>query len=171
MTITKPLEIKGEIKSFTQSGIAKCSPMKFETRIGELLFVLGYYSIQTTPYKGDWGADLLAIDPSGKKWVFQCKHYKKSIPVQAVDEAVRARYYYFKSESTAVITNSTFTTQAMEYAGKATVALIDKSGETGKSLKKMCDDANLKLDKVNDWIKKNGYDKRIFQVGSKPIKF
>ena len=152
-------------------GINNCSAKKFEKRFGELLFVLGYYAIQTTPDKGDWGADLLAIDPDGNKWVYQCKHYKNSTPVQAVDEAVRARYYYYNSNYAAVVTTSTYTPQAIEYAKKAKIKLIDKSGENGKSLQKMCDDANRRLKVVNEWIVKRGYDKKTFQVGPKPIKF
>ena len=49
MVDTKSLEIKGEIKKFTPAGLAKCGPITFEKRFGELLFVLGYYAIETTP--------------------------------------------------------------------------------------------------------------------------
>lgn len=57
--------------------IDKLSGEDFEKYIKVLLGKLGYSKIHLTPKVGDYGIDVLALSPNGKKVGFQCKRYKK----------------------------------------------------------------------------------------------
>ena len=78
------------------------------------LFQRQGFRVEVTPYTGDWGADLVLLK-AGVRTVVQAKRYSKSVGVRAVQEAVAAKAKYRCTEAM-VVTNSTFTKQAIELA-------------------------------------------------------
>ncbi len=95
----------------------------FEQCLATLFAQQGYHVIQT-PYRGDWGADLVLLK-DGVHTVVQAKRYQKSVGVRAVQEAVAAKAKYHCREAM-VVTNSTFTRQAIELAQANWVILWDR---------------------------------------------
>ncbi|WP_394795085.1 restriction endonuclease [Armatimonas sp.] len=104
----------------------------FEERLA-LLFTGQGYTVELTPYRGDWGADLI-IRRDQTKTVVQAKRYKQSVGVRAVQEAFAAKAKYKCSEAM-VVTNSTFTKQAIELARANKVTLMDREQLVAQLLK------------------------------------
>ena len=90
----------------------------------EVLFKKLGYRVELTKYVGDYGADLVTRK-DGVKTVIQAKRYKKSVGVKAIQEAVAAKGYY-GCEAAMVVTNSTYTKQALELARANYVTLRDR---------------------------------------------
>lgn len=90
----------------------------------EVLFRRLGYRVVRTPYCGDWGADLV-IEKDGHRSVVQAKRHKGRVGVKAVQEALGAKSMY-DCQHAIVVTNSTYTNQAMELARKAEVELWDR---------------------------------------------
>lgn len=68
------------------------------------------------------GADILATDKSGAHVCIKCVYTDKPVTANAVNEAYQAKKAY-GCNAAMVITNSTFTEKAEEFAGKAKVSL------------------------------------------------
>ena len=83
----------------------------------------GYKHIKQTPRAKDHGIDIIA-QKRRKKYAFQCKYYGKKVGNRAVQEAYTGCSYY-DCDIPVVITNSTFTKNAMEEAQTLGVKLID----------------------------------------------
>lgn len=103
-------------KKLAASGIADIDVMDgktFEDCLGALFARQGY-KVEVTPYKGDWGGDLVIVK-DGVRTVVQAKRYKKAVGVRAVQEVVAAMPKYHCTQSM-VVTNAVFTKQAQELA-------------------------------------------------------
>ncbi|QQG49660.1 MAG: restriction endonuclease [Candidatus Berkelbacteria bacterium] len=85
----------------------------FEQKLWLVFQDLGY-AVQATPYRGDWGADLIVVKDDIRT-VVQAKRYSKPVGLKAVQEAVTARAKYNCTHSI-VVTNNFFTAQARELA-------------------------------------------------------
>lgn len=83
-----------------------------------------FRSATVTQATGDFGADIIAVDRKGRKWVFQCKHYQKKVGNSAVQEAVAAKAHY-DADMAGVITNSCLTRKARELAEENEVELLE----------------------------------------------
>ena len=83
----------------------------------------GYKHIKQTPRAKDHGIDIIA-QKHRKKYAFQCKHYGKKVGNRAVQEAYTGCSYY-DCDIPVVITNSSFTKNAVEEAQTLGVKLID----------------------------------------------
>ncbi|MBP5330377.1 MAG: restriction endonuclease [Lachnospiraceae bacterium] len=83
------------------------------------------YSAKPTDITGDYGADIL-LKKDGKKTVVQCKRYKGSVGISAVQEAIGAIGYY-KADKAMVVTNSYFTPNAVNLAKANDVELWDRN--------------------------------------------
>ena len=81
---------------------------------------LGYSAIKTKG-SGDFGADLILNHSIS----VQCKLYKSPVGLHALQEVYSSMARY-KTNSAWVITNSTFTRQAVEYAKDDKIRLIDR---------------------------------------------
>lgn len=86
---------------------------------------LGYSKIHLTPKVGDYGIDVLALSPNGKKVGFQCKRYKNNVDNKAVQEAYSGKTYY-QLEDVYVVTNSHYTQQAIKTGKANKVILLDR---------------------------------------------
>ncbi|WP_040228489.1 restriction endonuclease [Bhargavaea cecembensis] len=83
------------------------------------------YRVRQTPYRNDFGADLI-LERDGRRIVVQAKRWKKNVGIQAVQEIVAARQHY-KADAAWVVTNSQYTKAAKELAGSNEVRLVDRT--------------------------------------------
>lgn len=99
------------------------SGAEYEELVAKSLSEKGFYNVSVTKRSGDRGADILATTSTGITVVIQCKRYSGSVGQAAVQEAVSAREYYH-CQRAIVITNSTFTPTAIDYAKHTNTSLI-----------------------------------------------
>lgn len=95
----------------------------YEKYVASRIKAMGYHSIMMTKESGDHGADIIAYAPDGVKCAIQCKYYSKPVGNKAVQEALAGAVFY-ECNRAIVITNTTFTKQAIEEAQKIGVKLI-----------------------------------------------
>jgi DNA repair exonuclease SbcCD ATPase subunit len=103
--------------------------IEFEHFLQQVFEALGY-TVQTTKASGDQGLDLILIAP-GRRIGIQVKGYAKNVGNDAVQEAYTGMAFY-KCDACAVITNSDFTTFAIDAAQRVGCTLI--SGRQMKDL-------------------------------------
>ena len=105
----------------TIKSIEDMSGHDFEYFCASLLKASGFVSVRVTPGSGDQGVDIIA-EKEGVKYAFQCKNYSHPLGNTPVQE-VHAGKYFYNCDVGVVITNSSFTTGAMDLA-KATGILL-----------------------------------------------
>lgn len=103
------------------------TPYEYEQYVGSLLTYKGYKNVQVTPKSGDYGADIICKDKKGNKYAVQCKMYSKPVGYKAVEEVLGAMHYY-NCNRAIVVTNNTYTKQAVEAANKVGVILWKNIG-------------------------------------------
>ena len=54
----------------------------------------GFKDIKLTKLSGDYGGDIVATSCNGYKYVVQCKRYKESVGVSAIQEVLGSIGYY-----------------------------------------------------------------------------
>lgn len=116
-------------KSGNDEEIDTMSGTEFEDFMAEILHRSGIEVLELTKASGDFGADIIVMH-EGERTAVQCKRYSRPIGVKAVQEAVSAKDYY-KCTKAAVITNSTFTRQAVELAAESGVILWGREAVYG----------------------------------------
>lgn len=89
-----------------------------------VLFRRAGWRVRHTATTGDFGADLL-IGRDGEEWVVQAKRQARPVGVAAVQQAAAARPHY-DADGAMVVTNTTFTAQAVTLADSAGVVLWDR---------------------------------------------
>lgn len=82
------------------------------------------YAVKRTPYRGDFGGDLI-LEKDGVKVAVQAKRWKKKVGVKAIQEIVAAKGYY-GCHKAMVISNADFTEQASALAKRNSVTLIGR---------------------------------------------
>ena len=104
-------------------------PQKFSTLSGSdfenllyRLFTAMGYAVQKTGKTGDQGGDLIA-NMNGQRIVIQAKCYTSTVGNAAVQEAVAAQKFY-DCNKVMVVTNSSFTKEAIELAKANNVELV-----------------------------------------------
>ena len=104
-------------------------PQKFSTLSGSdfenllyRLFTAMGYAVQKTGKTGDQGGDLIA-NMNGQRIVIQAKCYSSTVGNAAVQEAVAAQKFY-DCNKVMVVTNSSFTKEAIELAKVNNVELV-----------------------------------------------
>lgn len=98
------------------------SGTEFEELCAKLFEIKGY-DATLTKKSGDHGGDII-IKRNGISYAVQCKCYSSPVGFDAVKEAYAAKGIYH-TDKAAVLTNSTFTKQAIEDAKKLSVELWD----------------------------------------------
>ncbi len=97
----------------------------FENFLADVFAEHGY-TVETTKVTGDQGVDLI-VSKDGRRIAIQAKGYPSStVGNKAVQEAHTGMVFY-RCHACAVITNSTFTSSAVELADRVGCLLIDKS--------------------------------------------
>ncbi len=97
---------------------------EFEALCAELFIRNGHPIIEKTVKSGDYGADII-IEYYGETIAVQCKRQSTPVGVKAVQEAKTAESHYNTARS-AVITNNTFTRNAITLADENKVILWDR---------------------------------------------
>ena len=113
-------------KRLQQSGIEEVDRMtgrQFEEYVGTL-FVSQGYGVKYTSTTGDYGADLI-LKKGQDVIVVQAKRYQQTVGVKAVQEVIPSMKMYHATAAW-VITNSTYTKQALTLAKSNQVRMIDR---------------------------------------------
>jgi|GEM_PF-3560293 len=118
--VKKAVEDYGTGNSIAYTDFEKSNPIEFEILCAEELKKMGW-NARTTKGSGDQGVDVIA-DKNGKRAVFQCKKYSKSVGNSAVQEIVAGRSHY-SADYAFVISNVEFTKSAKELASTNNVVL------------------------------------------------
>ena len=101
---------------------------EFEYWCAGYLLRQGFREARVTPGSGDYGADIVAVDRDGNRWVVQCKLYGHPVSNSAVQEVIGAKVHYGASRAM-VMTNARMTKQAKELAWENAVAIIEGLGD------------------------------------------
>ena len=97
----------------------------FERYCANLLTDNGYTNIKMTPGSGDHGVDILA-EKDFITYAIQCKYYSSPVGNSAIQEAYSGKGIY-KRDIAVVMTNSSFTNQAIDDANNLGVKLWDNT--------------------------------------------
>ncbi|UIJ57821.1 restriction endonuclease [Amycolatopsis acidiphila] len=99
----------------------------FEQALAFLCTRDGCTGVEATGKAGDFGADVIAYSPNGRKVVLQAKRYGPTHKVgsQDMQRFGGTCFTYHQAAIAAVVTTSTFTRHAMDYATKAGIRLVD----------------------------------------------
>lgn len=111
----------GKVNSMNQ--IDKMTGEQFEIYCKGLFEKQGY-RVSTTKRSGDFGADLI-LESNRKKIVVQVKRFKNNVGISAIQEVVSALPVY-KGQEAWVITNSYFTSAAIQLAKANNVRLLNR---------------------------------------------
>lgn len=130
----KEEELKDVIDTKSLEYVDQLEGLEFEEYARNLLIKLNYTNVQKTKASGDFGIDLLA-EKDNITYAIQCKLYSSKLGNDCVQEAYAGKQYYDK-DLAVVLTNSTFTTGAIELAKKTGVVLWDRD-VLDKMLKKV----------------------------------
>lgn len=103
------------------------SGIQFEKFVGKLYEMQGF-DVFFTPITGDFGVDIVlnSTKLQFSKIAVQVKNYSYPVGVEAVQQVYSGMKYY-DCHSSMVVTNSTFTNQAIEFSKKLGVQLVDGS--------------------------------------------
>ena len=116
--------IYGMFRKKPKQDVKTMKGLDFEHYCAKRLMKKGFVRVEVTPPTGDYGADIVAYDNKGQKWVIQCKRYTGKVNNKAVQEAVAAKAHY-KAERAAVMTNSRLTEKARQLAFDNAVELFE----------------------------------------------
>lgn len=103
------------------------SPADFERFVALWLEKNGYREVEVVGKSGDYGADVLATNPSRVRVAVQCKRYQGSTGIRATQEVLGACSYYDCGRGM-VFTTGHFTHQAIEFARKSRISLYAWDG-------------------------------------------
>lgn len=84
-------------------------------------------NVQVTRASNDYGADVIAYDNQGQKWVVQCKYYRHPVDNSAVQQVVAAMAHY-RANRGMVITNNVLTENARLLAMENDIAYVEGLG-------------------------------------------
>lgn len=136
-----------KIRRLKNSGISDIDQMdgfQFEYYLNELFKSNGYTS-QVTKSRGDYGADLI-LKRDGEVIAVQAKRHSKPVGIKAIQEITAAKGYY-KANKAWVVTNNSFTKQAINLASSLEVKLIGRE-ELIKLILKMNPNASISTGQI-----------------------
>ncbi len=105
--------------------------LEYEQYVANKLIAEGYHQVQVTKGSGDFGVDIIAFDCRNRKCCIQCKLYSSTVGVDAIQQVLGGMRYYY-GDIPMVITNSSFTKPAIEFANRTGVT-ISYSSSIGTS--------------------------------------
>ncbi len=116
--------LKRNLKNVSIDAIDALKGYDFELFISTLLQSFGFTTF-TTSKSGDKGADIIAKNKSITIAIQAKLYYNNKVGTHAVQEIYTAREYY-KCGIAMLITNSSFTNQAIDIAKRLNVLIIDR---------------------------------------------
>lgn len=127
----------------------------FENFCAELLEKNGFRDVTVTRGSGDYGVDITARYHN-RIYGIQCKRYAKTVGINAVRDALGG-YDYYNCDIVAVLTNNTFTPQAVTQANISGVKLWDRKSlidfidncENHEFINKFIGNTNFSVDKAD----------------------
>ncbi|NJO81625.1 MAG: restriction endonuclease [Blastochloris sp.] len=96
----------------------------FEQYVATLLQHQGYHT-EVTPGSGDMGVDIIA-KKHGQRTAIQCKRQQDPVGRHALSDAVAGKEYY-RCQQAMVVTNATFTKDAMTFAATTGCQIVDRT--------------------------------------------
>ncbi|MFJ7780662.1 restriction endonuclease [Streptomyces yangpuensis] len=99
----------------------------FEHTVAALCARDGCTSVEVVGGAGDLGADVLATTADGRRVVLQCKHYAEDNRVgsQDLQRFGGTCFAVHEADVAVIVTTSSFTAPAAEYAGTCGIVLVD----------------------------------------------
>lgn len=116
--------VAGGMAAKLPEGNAPVDGWEYEHYCAEYLRRHGFFNVQVTPGSNDFGADIVAYDVHGDKWVFQCKRFSKPVDNSAVQEVTTAKKHYGAKKG-AVMTNTVLTEKARQLAWENDIELFE----------------------------------------------
>jgi restriction system protein len=95
----------------------------YEYFVANYLKKHGFKNVQVTKASGDFGVDITAYKRKNK-YAIQCKYYTNPVSLDAIQEVVAGKSYYGCNKAM-VVTNNTFTENAVKLARQNGVILLD----------------------------------------------
>lgn len=96
--------------------------IRYEKRVVNYLRNHGFHNVSITKTSGDYGVDITA-SKRFHRYAIQCKYYSRPVGIAAVQQVVAGMNYY-SCDRAMVITNNTFTRQAISLAEHNSVTLL-----------------------------------------------
>ncbi|MEU2183938.1 restriction endonuclease [Streptomyces thermolilacinus] len=105
----------------------RVDPQGFEHTVAALCVRDGCTRTEVSGGPGDLGADVVATTPDGRRLVVQCKQYGPGHPVgsQDLQRFGGTCFAVHEAEAAVVVTTSTFTAPAVEYAAALGIVCVD----------------------------------------------
>ncbi len=119
--ISRLIKISRIEKNMNSRSFDSMSGEQFEEFCADILRGNGYQNVELTPTTGDHGIDIIARK-DGVKYAIQCKRYSKPVGNKAIQEAYSGKTIY-NADVAVVMTNTEFTSQAIQDATKLNVLL------------------------------------------------
>lgn len=108
-------------KSYSWAYIDQMDGVTFERFVGSLIVQNKYGSVKYTPATGDFGVDIIL----NGRTAIQCKRSAKSLGIKPVQEVYTGMSHYGCDEAI-VVTNASFTKNAIQLANELNVTLWDR---------------------------------------------
>ncbi|MGW6414872.1 restriction endonuclease [Streptomyces sp. NPDC055055] len=122
----RPTERRGVLEQ-----LDALQPARFERAIADLMRCDGCVDAAQVGGAGDFGADVRATDPNGRRWLIQCKHRKAGQSGEAVGapdlQVLNGIGRVHDSDVVVLVTNGRFTKPAVEFARSQKVQLVDRA--------------------------------------------
>jgi predicted RNA-binding Zn-ribbon protein involved in translation (DUF1610 family) len=121
--------------------LRRLSPSEFEELVVEL-FVAEGHKAKRTGSIGDHGVDVVVKAANGEKWVVQCKRWRGSVGEPVIRD-FHGVMQHEKADRGVLVTTSTFTPQAREWArgkpislreGKEIISLLQKARKNPRQI-------------------------------------
>lgn len=104
------------------------SGTQFEHYVADLMRATGGRDVVHTGGPGDGGADVLAMEPSGRPVAIQCKRQLSTVPVGVVRELAGTLAHEHPGRYGVLVTTALLTRPATELAARAGITVIDRNG-------------------------------------------
>ncbi|MBO8191353.1 restriction endonuclease [Streptomyces oryzae] len=104
---------------------------EFEHAVRDLMFRDGCRDAVRTGGRGDKGADVIATDPAGRRWVIQCKHRRDGLAGAAIGTPDLQRLNgtarpVHNADVVVMLTNGRFTRDAVPFGRDQQMHLVDR---------------------------------------------
>ena len=114
-----------KIRKYSIEYVDALEGLEFEEYVSDVLKSIGYCNVSVTKASNDYGVDILA-EKDNIRYAIQCKNYNSPLGNTCVQEVYSGKNYY-NCHVAVVVTNSTFTKNAVELAQKDGVLLWDRN--------------------------------------------